>query len=230
MFFVLVLVTDFVATTAAAECAAGSQPADLWAGLNTDDRMFLVDEAYAPDPGWDMRIMCHAKSASGKVKDPFIDTKLHGTGSQSAMFWQFSRMACGSDLAGLGISAESTDYASRSCIADEAGSGESGSGAGRMLEETCQYPIHEGNQPSQYTGLSVRHWPEQSGWYGPLMNIETVNGKATGTLRQTHELVATASDMLGAEADVLGVQPPRRETHLQVWRDPSQVWRDRPYA
>ena len=103
-------------------------------------------------------------------------------------------MACGSDLAGLGISAESTDYASRSCIADEAGSGESGSGAGRMLEETCQYPIHEGNQPSQYTGLSVRHWPEQSGWYGPLMNIETVNGKATGTLRQTHELVATASD------------------------------------
>ena len=191
------------ACTAAPPATSSDSPqcvVDLWANLVSGERLFLVDEAYAPGPGWDMRIMCHAKGANGKVKDPFMDTKLHGTSATSAMFWQFSRMACASELPGLGIAAEHVDIAARVCSAEgESGSGESGSGeagavSGRRLAGSCQYPIHTGNQPTQYTGMSVRHWPQQSGWYGPLMSVSSVNGKATGSIRQTHELIATKRD------------------------------------
>ena len=72
-----------VAPAAAEVCSSGFD--SLWQNLAAGERAFLVDEAYAPLPDWDMRIMCHAKGSDGKVKDPFMDTKLRGTGSTSAM-------------------------------------------------------------------------------------------------------------------------------------------------
>ena len=116
------------------------------------------------------------------------------------MFWQFSRMACNSALSGLGVPTDYTDPNARSCntttFVAEAGSGEVSSGAAgrRVSEGSCTYPIHEGNQPSSLTGLKARHWPQQSGWYGPLMNIQTFSGKTTQLLEQTHSLIATNAD------------------------------------
>jgi hypothetical protein len=63
----------------------------------------------------------------------------------------------------------------------------------------CGYPLnHETATTSEvfsaYTGISVRHWPQQSGWYGPLMNIRTINGGSMGKpFSQTHQIVATES-------------------------------------
>jgi len=194
------LLLAFAVTSArSAECATTVK--DIWDNsVNVGERLFLVDEAYAPEPGWDMRIMCHAKGANGKVMDPFMDTKLHGTSATSAMFWLFARMSCASDLPGLGVEADYTDPAARSCEGNataEAGSGDSAAGVGeRRMTETCMYPINEDNQPSSYTGLQARHWPHQSGWYGPLMSIwmDPTDGEPTQEIEQTHALVATEAD------------------------------------
>lgn len=167
------LLLAFAVTSAlSAECTTTIK--NLWDNsVSAGERLFLVDEAYAPEPGWDMRIMCHAKGANGNVMDPFMDTKLHGTSATTAMFWQFSRMACGSALPEFGVTADYTDPTARSCDAIstvDAGSGDSGSSnssAQRLQadgDESCQYPINEQNQPSSLTGLAVRHWPSQDGW------------------------------------------------------------------
>ena len=110
---------------------------ELWqTQLSAGERSFIVDEAYAPGPEWDMRIMCNAKGTNGNLLDPFMDIKLHGHGEHSAMFWLFSRQSCESLLVDEGVTADITDPANRVCGSGESGSGESGSGAGRTTAPT----------------------------------------------------------------------------------------------
>ena len=199
----LLVTTPLVAGSEPSVCAQSF--ADMWESqVLVGERAFLVDEAYAPAPGWDMRVMCHAKGTNGKIMDPYMDVKLHANDDNSAMFWLFSRQSCSSQLVGSGIEADFTNVAARVC---DAGSGDSGSGSGvegldsrrELSEAQCGYPLNEQTAASNtlfssYTGLGTRHWPEQSGWYGPLMNVRAINGASMGEgLNQTHQLVATES-------------------------------------